>query len=212
MGNVLQMFQIAVAVCRIQVYSCWQWLLCRTPQTRKHELHIICVGLCGAGKSTLLGIVNDESVEDIQPTKGFNIKAVEADNIIFTVKELGGSDDIMQYWSRYYAGALGLIYVLDSTADQKQLDLIRENLHCVLSEKKLTGCPSLILASHQDKAGAWSSQQLQDVLKLSEMLAGRLWIFRTCSKTDQKSIRAAFQDFERLFCTSKPEAPEPSAL
>ena len=52
--------------------------------------HIILGFFSGAGKTTLLCQLCGHSLEDIQPTSGFEIKACQFKHCILNVKEIGG--------------------------------------------------------------------------------------------------------------------------
>ncbi|XP_014386304.1 PREDICTED: ADP-ribosylation factor-like protein 15 [Myotis brandtii] len=82
---------------------------------------------------------------------GFSIKAVPFQNAVLNVKELGGADHIRKYWSRYYQGSQGVIFVLDSASSEGDLETARSELHSALQHPQLCTLPFLILASHQDK-------------------------------------------------------------
>uniref|UniRef100_S4R642 ADP-ribosylation factor-like protein 15 n=1 Tax=Petromyzon marinus TaxID=7757 RepID=S4R642_PETMA len=152
--------QLACAVCRIGLYSCYRVLCCKGPPPARPEFDVVCVGMTGAGKSTLLAQLCGESIDDILPTAGFSIKAIPLQNVILNVKELGGGDAIRKYWSRYYQGSQGLIFVLDSAAMEDDLEVARSELHAALHHPQLCTLPFLILASHQDKLGARSQQEV----------------------------------------------------
>ncbi|KAK2521156.1 Arl15, partial [Columba guinea] len=97
----------------------------------------------------------------------FSIKAVPFQNAILNVKELGvfiivlkGADNIRKYWSRYYQGSQGVIFVLDSASSEDDLETARNELHSALQHPQLCTLPFLILANHQDKPAARSVQEV----------------------------------------------------
>lgn len=59
-------------------------------------------GLSGTGKTTVLSSLCGEENSNPEPTNGFAIKAAQLDQVIFNVKELGGSDKFRPYWDKYY--------------------------------------------------------------------------------------------------------------
>ena len=96
---------------RFQINFCFQFQCCqkcccciKPPPEPKPEFSVLCLGLSGAGKSTLLSLLAGEPMDDVQPTMGFAIKAVLTNRSILNIKELGGSDRIRPYWSKYYSG------------------------------------------------------------------------------------------------------------
>lgn len=207
MGNVLQNLQLACAICKICLYSCFTCAPCRRRRRTKLEVPVICVGLQGSGKSTLLNLLNGESIDDIQPTQGFNIKAVDGLAVTFSVKELGGSDNVRQYWKHYYDDTKGVIFVLDSTADNRKMGAIRDALATVLVSQKLAGRPCLILGNFQDKDEARCLLDLNMSLRANQICAGRSWCLHTCSRENKRAVQAAFENFEKYFTGASETEP-----
>ncbi|KFO32110.1 ADP-ribosylation factor-like protein 15 [Fukomys damarensis] len=71
-----------------------------------------------------------------------------------------GADNIRKYWSRYYQGSQGVIFVLDSASSEDDLETARNELHSALQHPQLCTLPFLILANHQDKPAARSVQEV----------------------------------------------------
>lgn len=71
-----------------------------------------------------------------------------------------GADHIRKYWSRYYQGSQGVIFVLDSASSEGELETARNELHSALQHPQLCTLPFLILANHQDKPAARSAQEV----------------------------------------------------
>ncbi|XP_064901271.1 ADP-ribosylation factor-like protein 15 isoform X3 [Columba livia] len=152
--------QLSFAVCRIGIYTCFRALCCKGPPPPRPEYDLVCIGLTGSGKTSLLSQLCSETPENIVSTTGFSIKAVPFQNAILNVKELGGADNIRKYWSRYYQGSQGVIFVLDSASSEDDLETARNELHSALQHPQLCTLPFLILANHQDKPAARSVQEV----------------------------------------------------
>ncbi|XP_053825043.1 ADP-ribosylation factor-like protein 15 isoform X2 [Vidua chalybeata] len=159
--------QLSFAVCRIGIYTCFRALCCKGPPPPRPEYDLVCIGLTGSGKTSLLSQLCSESPENIVSTTGFSIKAVPFQNAILNVKELGGADNIRKYWSRYYQGSQGVIFVLDSASSEDDLETARNELHSALQHPQLCTLPFLILANHQDKPAARSVQE--NILRIIEV-------------------------------------------
>uniref|UniRef100_A0A8C0R9M0 ADP-ribosylation factor-like protein 15 n=1 Tax=Canis lupus familiaris TaxID=9615 RepID=A0A8C0R9M0_CANLF len=151
--------QTSFAVCRIGIHTCFRALCCKGPPPARPEYDLVCIGLTGSGKTSLLSKLCSESPENVVSTTGFSIKAVPFQNAILNVKELGGADNIRKYWSRYYQGSQGVIFVLDSASSEDDLETARNELHSALQHPQLCTLPFLILANHQDKPAARSVQE-----------------------------------------------------
>ncbi|XP_038560035.1 ADP-ribosylation factor-like protein 15a isoform X2 [Micropterus salmoides] len=141
-------------------YLCFRALCCKGPPPPRPEYDVVCIGLTGAGKTSLLSRLCSEGSDGIIPTTGFSIKAVPFPNAILNVKELGGADNIKKYWSRYYQGSQGVVFVLDSASSDEDLEAARNELHSALQHPQLCTLPFLILANHQDKPAARTPNQL----------------------------------------------------
>ncbi|XP_047273294.1 ADP-ribosylation factor-like protein 15 isoform X5 [Homo sapiens] len=140
-------------------YLCFRALCCKGPPPARPEYDLVCIGLTGSGKTSLLSKLCSESPDNVVSTTGFSIKAVPFQNAILNVKELGGADNIRKYWSRYYQGSQGVIFVLDSASSEDDLEAARNELHSALQHPQLCTLPFLILANHQDKPAARSVQE-----------------------------------------------------
>uniref|UniRef100_G8JKY9 ADP-ribosylation factor-like protein 15 n=1 Tax=Bos taurus TaxID=9913 RepID=G8JKY9_BOVIN len=140
-------------------YLCFRALCCKGPPPARPEYDLVCIGLTGSGKTSLLSKLCSESPDSVVSTTGFSIKAVPFQNAILNVKELGGADNIRKYWSRYYQGSQGVIFVLDSASSEDDLETARNELHSALQHPQLCTLPFLILANHQDKPAARSVQE-----------------------------------------------------
>lgn len=87
---------------------------------------------------------------------------------------LTGADNIRKYWSRYYQGSQGVIFVLDSASSEDDLETARNELHSALQHPQLCTLPFLILANHQDKPAARSVQEVRLVNVTTLCLFGLL--------------------------------------
>uniref|UniRef100_A0A8C3C0S7 ADP-ribosylation factor-like protein 15 n=1 Tax=Cairina moschata TaxID=8855 RepID=A0A8C3C0S7_CAIMO len=200
--------QLSFAVCRIGIYTCFRALCCKGPPPPRPEYDLVCIGLTGSGKTSLLSQLCSESPENIVSTTGFSIKAVPFQNAILNVKELGGADNIRKYWSRYYQGSQGVIFVLDSASSEDDLETARNELHSALQHPQLCTLPFLILANHQDKPAARSVQEdisflLQLLLQclcerhsswtLIPKMEGKKWAVRRPTHADTCGIKKYFE-------------------
>ncbi|KAM9098155.1 ADP-ribosylation factor-like protein 15 isoform 1-T1 [Sarcophilus harrisii] len=225
--------QISFAVCRIGIYTCWaihketlkphysiffpylaqgqfsmmcfRALCCKGPPPPRPEYDLVCIGLSGAGKTSMLSKLCGESPENVVSTTGFSIKAVPFQNAILNVKELGGADNIRKYWSRYYQGSQGVIFVLDSAASEEELETSRKELHSALQHPQLCTLPFLILANHQDKPAARSVQEIKKYFELEPLARGKRWILQPCSLDDMNAIKDSFTQLIHLLEEKNPE-------
>ncbi|TWW60324.1 ADP-ribosylation factor-like protein 15 [Takifugu flavidus] len=118
---------------------CFRTLCCKGPPPPRPEYDVVCIGLTGAGKTSLLSRLCSEASDGIVPTTG--------------------ADNIKKYWSRYYQGSQGVVFVLDSASSDEDLEAARNELHSALQHPQLCTLPFLILANHQDKPAARTPNQ-----------------------------------------------------
>ncbi|XP_077672963.1 ADP-ribosylation factor-like protein 15 isoform X1 [Eretmochelys imbricata] len=198
--------------------ECFKALCCKGPPPPRPEYDLVCIGLTGSGKTSLLSQLCSESPENIVSTTGFSIKAVPFQNAVLNVKELGGilllvveggaclyhssyllelliqpgADTIRKYWSRYYQGSQGVIFVLDSASSEDDLETARNELHSALQHPQLCTLPFLILANHQDKPAARSVQEIKKYFELEPLARGKRWILKPCSLDDMEAVKDSF--------------------
>ena len=147
----------------------------------KKEMRILLLGLDAAGKTTILYQLKlGETVSTI-PTIGFNVETVERKNINFTMWDVGGQDNIRLLWRHYYANAQGLIFVVDSS-DEERIDKAREELQYMMAEDELKDTVLLVLANKQDLPGAMTPSEMVERLSLT-CLKGRKWNIQGCCGT-----------------------------
>ncbi|KAM6987156.1 ADP-ribosylation factor-like protein 15 isoform 2-T2 [Aplochiton taeniatus] len=173
-------------------YLCFRTLCCKGPPPPRPEYDVVCIGLMGSGKSSLLSRLCQESNANITPTTGFSIKAVPFPNAVLNVKELGGADSIKKYWSRYYQGSQGVVFVLDSASSDEDLEVARTELHSALQHPQLTTLPFLILANHQDKPAARSTQEIKKYFELEPLARGKSWVLEGSTVDNIDAVKESF--------------------
>ncbi|KAI3372671.1 hypothetical protein L3Q82_023136, partial [Scortum barcoo] len=193
---------------------CFRALCCKGPPPPRPEYDVVCIGLTGAGKTSLLSRLCSEGSDGIVPTTGFSIKAVPFPNAILNVKELGGADNIKKYWSRYYQGSQGVVFVLDSASSDEDLEAARNELHSALQHPQLCTLPFLILANHQDKPAARTPNQvcsfrlnfrkiettvpqdrmetIKKYFELEPLARGKCWILEGSTTDNMEAVKEIF--------------------
>ncbi|GIY58398.1 ADP-ribosylation factor-like protein 15 [Caerostris extrusa] len=150
---------------------------------RKDQYQVLCLGLQGSGKTTALASLVGESVTDIEPTTGFNIKTLPLKDTVVDIKELGGSDKVRPFWSKYFEGQHGLLYVIDAASDDNVLKEAVKILQGVISSSLLRGIPCVILATHQDLENSRSPQEIAQFFERDfawqKMASSYVWFSRS---------------------------------
>jgi len=163
----------------------------RKTKLKEQEVRVLLLGLDNAGKSTILCSLLKEPFDNVGPTLGFDIRTVPWQHRArVNIWDVGGQETIRAYWRNYFEETDGLIWVVDA-ADISRLQVCAAQLRQVLFEERLLGASVLILANKQDLPGALSSDEIEQVLKLSE-LGNRHWEIHPCSAYTGEGVQEGF--------------------
>eukprot|EP00040_Diaphanoeca_grandis_P018084 m.95061 g.95061 ORF g.95061 m.95061 type:complete len:185 (-) comp26783_c0_seq2:29-583(-) len=146
---------------------------------KEKEVRLLILGLDNAGKTTILKKFNDEDINTISPTLGFNIKTLEHRGFQLNFWDVGGQKSLRSYWRNYFESTDGLIWVVDS-ADRMRLEDCRAELQVLLQEERLAGASLLIFANKQDLPGSLTSKQIHEALRLDDIKTHH-WAIQGCS-------------------------------
>ena len=102
-----QAFSILKIIRRIFLYlQGLLQLLRKLSELRKptRKLRILLLGLDNAGKTTILKVIARETQDkdQIEPTRGFNIKTVDSQGFRLDVWDIGGQRALRPYWKNYF--------------------------------------------------------------------------------------------------------------
>ncbi|XP_037357268.1 ADP-ribosylation factor-related protein 1 isoform X2 [Talpa occidentalis] len=94
---------------------------------RKDEYCVLILGLDNAGKTTFLEQSKTRlsrnyrgvSLSKITTTVGLNIGTVDVGKARLMFWDLGGQEELQSLWDKYYAECHGVIYVIDSTDEER---------------------------------------------------------------------------------------------
>lgn len=159
-------------------------------KSKERELRVLVVGLDNAGKTTIVKRVNGESIDEISPTLGFNIKSMMHGDYALNIWDVGGQKTLRSYWRNYYESTDGLIWVVDS-ADARRMRDCASELAGVLREERLAGASVLVFANKRDIQGAMSLEAITDALGLKN-LVNRRWRVVPCSAVTGDGLLEGF--------------------
>ncbi|XP_075222026.1 ADP ribosylation factor-like 2 isoform X1 [Lycorma delicatula] len=154
---------------------------------KEKEMRILMLGLDNAGKTTILKRFNGEKIDTISPTLGFNIKTLEHRGYKLNVWDVGGQKSLRSYWRNYFESTDGLIWVVDS-ADKRRLEDCCNELHSLLKEERLAGATLLVFANKQDLPGAFSSEEIRDILELDKIKTHHWQIIKSSAVTGENLL------------------------
>ena len=166
---------------------------------------ILILGLDAAGKTSLLQrALAKENVEpnfDVNPTVGFNVEMCQLDSTKranYALWDVGGQEKIRSLWRHYFAGATGLIFVIDST-DIDRLEEAGDALNAILSDQDMRTTPVLIFANKQDGENAATVEDITEKIGFKDMsLERRKWQIQGCSAITGEGVREGLQTFHKL--------------
>uniref|UniRef100_UPI0037E7B825 ADP-ribosylation factor-related protein 1 n=1 Tax=Semicossyphus pulcher TaxID=241346 RepID=UPI0037E7B825 len=124
---------------------------------QKDEYCVLILGLDNAGKTTFLEQTKTKfsknykgmNLSKITTTVGLNIGTIDVGKARLMFWDLGGQEELQSLWDKYYAESHGVIYVIDST-DEERLSESKEAFEKMISSEVLEGVPLLVLANKQD--------------------------------------------------------------
>mmetsp|Transcript_62312 Transcript_62312/g.148774 ORF Transcript_62312/g.148774 Transcript_62312/m.148774 type:complete len:196 (-) Transcript_62312:144-731(-) len=173
------------------------------------EARLLMVGLDAAGKTTILYRLKLDQIVTTLPTVGFNVETVEYKNLRLTVWDLGGQEKIRRkLWRQYYFGTQGVIFVVDSS-DQERIEDAQEELQSMLKDDDLAEAPLLVYANKQDLPEAMDSNEVAQRLGLTE-LRNRRWYVQSCTATTGEGLEEGIEWLASMlqkwtwFCQSPP--------
>ncbi|XP_072292437.1 ADP-ribosylation factor-like protein 9 [Eucyclogobius newberryi] len=153
---------------------------------------VLVLGLDGAGKTSLLhSFTNSWSEEESQPTQGLHAVSISREDLSIEFLEIGGGEELRQYWLKYMPKALMLVYVVDASNSQL-FPLAKTHLHELLVTDPLL--PLMVLANKQDCAGACTITDLHEALSLSDLGDRKLFVIGTYVTKDMEEPSSGVED------------------
>jgi ADP-ribosylation factor-like protein 3 len=105
--------------------------------------------------------------------------------------DLGGQRAIRVYWNQYYENVGALVYVIDST-DEERMEETRTELEKILNDCDLQqDIPVLVLANKQDLMNSLSVQEISNALHLAD-IQNRPVHIQPCSAKSGEGIEEGF--------------------
>lgn len=154
-------------------------------EKNEKDLKLLILGLDNAGKTTILKNLTNEEPKNLTPTQGFNIKSITNENFKLSLWDIGGQESIRQYWKHYYEKTSGIIFVIDSSDDERVKECNTE-LKILINDKLLQGVPLLVYANKQDLIGL-DCDEISNSLEL-DTITNRKWSIFSCSAIKNEGV------------------------
>lgn len=151
---------------------------------QRKPIKVLVLGLYYSGKSSLLFQANLGEVVTSIPTIGIN---VSHKNIILQAWDVGGRSKIRPLLRHYYQNTEAVIFVVDSS-DEERLPEAERELLSLVSESELEGVPVAVALNKWDLSRHMSRERMHQALGLAELRKSRpCESFSTSSVSDSKS-------------------------
>jgi ADP-ribosylation factor protein 1 len=173
------------------------------PFSEKRKRRVLLIGLDRAGKTTLLLSLAKKITPGeryvTKPTVGFNVETCRMNGLELTVWDVGGQEkQRSQFWRHYFTGVQGLVFVVDST-DEERFSIAASELLAAVRDDQLFFATFLILANKQDQPNAKTKDEIERALNLHSEGATRAALGNrparvfACSLLSGDGIQESFQ-------------------
>lgn len=95
------------------------------------------------GVVTLVYIKTDKTLDEVQPTVGYEPHEIKYDRRSVTLYDLGGGARVRDIWKHYIAESYGFIYVIDASK-RSRLNEARLTFTAFIENEKVHGKPILM--------------------------------------------------------------------
>ena len=112
-----------------------------------YEKRVLLLGLDNAGKTSILFQLRDKEFKETVPTVGLNIEHIIYKRHSLTMWDVGGQ--ATKLWKHYFDHIDGIIFVIDST-DEEKLLFARDELQKIMRDESLKGTPILMFYNKAD--------------------------------------------------------------
>ena len=165
--------------------------LIRKLKLKEKEMRVLFLGLDNAGKSSVIKSFKGESINELSPTLGFEIRTIEIQGYRVNCWDVGGQSTIRAYWRNYFETTDGVVWVVDSADRNRMMDCKKE-LDSILQQERLAGASLLIFANKQDIQGALTANEIATILDLNT-ITKRHWSIVPCSAQNRTGIVDGFE-------------------
>ena len=160
----------------------------------KREAQILILGLDNAGKTTTLEQLkaiykktNPLPFDKIPPTIGLNLGKMDIENCKAIFWDIGGQASFRVIWDKYYSEAHGLLFVVDSS-DEQRLDEAKATVEGLVRHTDLKGIPILVMANKQDIDSACTEDVIRDIFDIDNVARSRPCHVQLCSAYTREGL------------------------
>lgn len=170
----------------------------RKIKRKRSELKMLILGLDNSGKTTILHKQFGLAAECLPPTFGYRIHSIQHGPWSLLFLDVGGQQSFRKYWTNYYEGLDGLVYVFDLTDSRP----VSPHLEDILNDHFLCDVPILVLGNKLDLCNSVERTKCDFVSELKSPNVK----FTTCSAVSGENLEDGFwwlisRASERLLAT-----------
>ena len=159
------------------------------------------LGMENSGKTSVLNGLMGLSSSHVSPTIGYEQKVVKiGKKTKAKVLDFGGKPEVRKIWREFYHLADGIVFFVDGT-DAKKFEEVELLLMEVARDTKQL--PVMVLITHQDIAGCYSSEMIAEELRLHRNLVGRKWGVHACSTAFKFGFMEAMKSMKHMILDKK---------
>ena len=150
-----------------------------TTQDEMYDKRVLFLGLDNAGKTSLLFQMRDNQFKQTVPTIGLNIETLTHKRYNFTFWDVGGQ--ATKLWKHYFDKIDGVVFVIDST-DEEKLLFAKEEFTKLQKDESLQMIPFLLLFNKVDDVlKSKSTEELSARLEVEQAREEREIAISRCS-------------------------------
>eukprot|EP00866_Antonospora_locustae_P000732 jgi/Antlo1/732/166 len=157
----------------------------RKIKKERGELKMLILGLDNSGKTTILHKQFGLVAEYLPPTFGYRIHSIQHGPWSLLFLDVGGQQSFRKYWTNYYEGLDGLVYVFDLTDPRP----VSSHLESIVNDHFLCDVPVLILGNKLDLCDSTEQIKCDFVSGLESSNVK----FTTCSAVSGENLDVGFR-------------------
>jgi len=120
------------------------------------------IGPSGAGKTSLLNTLQGKFAKEPKSSQGFEQVSMQLDEQTkVNMYDLAGNAKMRDIWVNYYGDVHGVIFMVDA-ADATRMEESARTFKQIMSHKRLSNKPVLLVGNKQDVAGAATGEALRE--------------------------------------------------
>ena len=116
-----------------------------TSASLERNCKLLFLGLDGAGKTSFIKCLQNQSIDEVQPTTGFAVAQTHYKGVHYGFWDIGGAQEIRELWQNYLPADI-LVWAIDIT-DMSRFSESRSEFEGILKSGKLVQTPCVILAT-----------------------------------------------------------------